>query len=132
MVDKKIDLKIGEPLSMTRINDVSKNISDLGVFSNVSAAVQDPDGRSQYKYVLYDVDEANRYTFNLGLGLEIGQFGGTTNNLSQSGGAQGASPIISFDVNRLNFLGLGRRFHCRQGIRHLNSVKASTTSFLAY
>jgi outer membrane protein insertion porin family len=108
LIDKSIDLKEGEPLSLTRVNDISRKLSDLGVFANVGAAVQDPDGRSRYKYVLYDVDEANRYTFNVGLGLEVGQFGGTTNNLSQAGGAKGISPIVSFDVNRVNFLGLGQ------------------------
>ncbi len=108
LIAKDIDLKEGEPLSMTRVNDISRKLSNLGVFANVSAALQDPDGRSLYKYVLYDVDEANRYTFNLGLGLEVGQFGGTTTNLSQSGGTKGVSPIVSFDVNRLNFLGLGQ------------------------
>jgi outer membrane protein assembly complex protein YaeT len=108
LIDKSIDLKEDEPLSMTRVNDISRKLSDLGVFANVNAALQDPDGRNQYKTVLYDVDEANRYTFNVGLGLEVGQFGGTTNNLSQAGGAKGASPIVSFDVNRVNFLGLGQ------------------------
>ena len=108
LIEKSIDLKDGEPLSMTKVNDVSRKLSDLGVFSNVNAALQDPDGRNQYKYVLYDLQEANRYTFNVGLGLEVGQFGGTTSNLSQAGGSKGISPIVSFDVNRLNFLGLGQ------------------------
>lgn len=107
LVDKAIDLKDGEPLSMTRVNDIARRLSDLGVFANVGTALQDADGRSRYKYVLYDLDEANRYTFNIGLGLEVGQFGGTTNNLSQAAGAKGVSPIVSFDVNRLNFLGRG-------------------------
>jgi len=107
LVDKTIDLQPGEPLSTTRINDISRKLSNLGVFANVGSALQDPDGRNRYKDVLYDFDEANRYTFNLGLGLEIGQFGGTTSNLSKAGGSQGASPIISFDVNRVNFLGRG-------------------------
>jgi outer membrane protein assembly factor BamA len=108
LVDKAIDLKPGEPLSMTRINDISRQLSDLGVFSNVTSALQDPDGRSRYKYVLYDLDEANRYTFNVGFGLEVGNFGGTTTSLSQAGGAKGASPIVSFDLSRINFLGSGQ------------------------
>lgn len=108
LVDKYIDVEAGEPLSMTRVNEVSRKLSDLGIFSNVEAALQDPDGRSTYKTVLYDLNEANRYTFNVGLGLEIGQFGGTTTNLSQAGGSKGASPIVSFDVNRINFLGRGQ------------------------
>jgi outer membrane protein insertion porin family len=108
LIDSIIDLKEDEPLSMTRVNDIARRLSDLSIFSNVNAALQNPDGRNLYKDVLYDLDEANRYTFNIGLGLEIGQFGGTTNNLSSAGGAKGASPIISFDVNRADFLGRGQ------------------------
>ena len=108
LVDRIIDLREGEPVSLTRINEISRRLSDLGIFANVGAALQDSEGRSSYKYVLYDFDEASRYSFNLGLGLEVGQFGGTTSNLSQAGGAKGASPIISFDVNRVNFLGRGQ------------------------
>ena len=108
LISKDIDLKEDEPLSMTRINDITRRLSSLGVFASVSSAIQDPDGRSRYKDVIYDFDEANAYTFNIGLGMEVGQFGGTTTNLSQSGGSKGISPIISFDVNRINFLGRGQ------------------------
>ena len=108
LVKSFIDVEDGEPVSLTKVNDVSKKLSGLGVFANVNSALQDPDGSNRYKYVLYDFDEAARYTFNVGFGLEVGQFGGTTNNLSESGGAKGVSPIVSFDVNRLNFLGIGQ------------------------
>ncbi len=108
LISKDIDLKEDEPLSVTRINDINRRLSSLGVFASVNSAIQDPDGRSRYKDVIYDFDEANAYTFNIGLGMEVGQFGGTTTSLSQSGGAKGASPIVSFDVSRLNFLGRGQ------------------------
>ncbi|MBV9404707.1 MAG: BamA/TamA family outer membrane protein, partial [Acidobacteriaceae bacterium] len=108
LVEKRITLQEGEPLSMTKVNDIARELSDLGIFANVNTALQDPGGTNQYKYVLYDFDEAARYTFNIGLGLEVGQFGGTTNNLAQAGGAKGTSPIVSFDVSRLNFLGRGQ------------------------
>jgi outer membrane protein assembly complex protein YaeT len=108
LVKSFIDVEDGEPVSLSKVNDVSKKLSGLGVFANVNSALQDPDGSNRYKYVLYDFDEAARYTFNAGFGLEVGQFGGTTNNLSQAGGAKGVSPIVSFDVSRLNFLGIGQ------------------------
>ena len=108
LVDKDIDLAPGEPLSLTRINEISRKLSNLGVFADVQSAVQDSDGRTIYKDVLYDLDEANRYQFNIGLGLEVGQFGGTTNNLSQAGGSKGASPIVSFDVSRIDLFGRGQ------------------------
>ncbi len=107
LVQNRIDLNEGDPLDMTKINNISRRLSNLGIFANVNAGIQDPDGTNNYKNVLYDLDEAGRYTFNVGLGLEVGQFGGTTNSLSSAGGAKGASPIISFNVNRLNFRGIG-------------------------
>ncbi|MFL6416913.1 MAG: BamA/TamA family outer membrane protein, partial [Bryobacteraceae bacterium] len=42
------------------------------------------------------------------LGLQVGRFGGTTNNLSNAGGSNGVSPIVAFDVSRVNFLGRGQ------------------------
>ena len=125
LVAADIDLKDGEPLSLTHINDISRRLSNLGIFSNVNAAVQNPDGRSQYKYVLYDLDEANRYTFNVGLGLEVGQFGGTTNNLGQAGGAKGISPIVSFDINRINFLGRGQTLSLQTKYSQVRAARES-------
>jgi len=107
LVQRRIGLKEGDPLDMTRINNISRRLSNLGVFANVNTAVQDPNGTNAYKDVLYDFDEAARYTFNVGLGLEVGQFGATTNNLNAAGGIRGAAPIFSFNVNRLNFRGVG-------------------------
>ncbi len=108
LVNGLLNLQEGEPISMTKINDISRQLSDLGVFASINTGLQQSEGTSRYKYVLYDFDEAARYTFNVGFGLEVGQFGGTTNNVAQSGGAKGASPIVSFNVNRLNFLGRGQ------------------------
>ena len=103
-----LNLREGEPVSMTKINDISRQLSDLGVFASINTALQQSGGSARYKTVLYDFDEAARYTFNVGFGLEAGQLGGTTSNVSQAGGAKGVSPLVSFGVSRLNFLGLGQ------------------------
>ena len=108
LVQKIITLKDGEPVSMSKINDISRKLTDLGIFATVNSGIQDAGGSNAYKYVLYDFDEAARYTFNVGFGLEIGQFGQKTSTLSNAGGAKGASPIVSLDVSRLNFLGIGQ------------------------
>jgi outer membrane protein insertion porin family len=107
LIERRIDIRAGDPVSLVKINEISRQLTDLGIFSNVNTGIQDPQGTNAYKYVLYDVDEAARYTFHVGLGLEIGQFGGTTRNLAQAGGAKGLSPIFAGDVNRINFLGRG-------------------------
>jgi outer membrane protein insertion porin family len=108
LVQKTINLREGEPISLSKIGDISRELTNLGVFAGVNTGLQDPAGSTRYKNVLFDLDEAAPYTFNVGFGLEVGQFGGTTNSLSQAGGAKGVSPIVSFDVNRLNFLGRGQ------------------------
>ncbi len=108
LVQKRIDIQEGEPVSMVKVNDIARRLTDLGIFANINTALQDRDGTNLYKYVLYDFDEAARYTFNVGLGLEVGQFGGTTTNVANAGGAKGVSPIVSFNVNRLNFMGRGQ------------------------
>ncbi len=108
LVQKRIDLKSGEPISMVKVNGIARNLNDLGIFANVNSAIQDPDGTNLYKTVLYDFDEAARYSFNVGFGLQVGRFGGTTNSLSNAGGSNGVSPIVAFDVSRVNFMGRGQ------------------------
>lgn len=108
LVQRRLNIQPGEPISLTKINDIARQMSDLGVFANVGTAIQDADGTTLYKNVLYDFDEAARYSFNVGFGLQFGTFGGTTANLASSGGASGISPIIGFDVSRQNFLGRGQ------------------------
>jgi outer membrane protein insertion porin family len=108
LVQKRISFEEGEPISMLKMNSVAQNLTSLGIFANVNTGIQDPNGENRYKNILYDFDEAARYSFNLGFGLEVGQFGQTTNILSNAGGAKGVSPIVSFDVNRLNFRGIGQ------------------------
>ncbi len=108
LVQKRIDIQEGDPISTVKINEIARGLNDLGMFASVNTAIKNAEGNTQYKDVLYDFDEAARYSFNVGFGLFVGQFGGTTTNLSNSGGAKGVSPIAVFEVNRQNFLGRGQ------------------------
>lgn len=126
LVEKKITLNDGDPVSMTKINEISRQLADFGIFSNVNSALQDADGSNLYKYVLYDFEEAARYSFKVGAGLEIGQFGATTNVLSNAGGSPGTSPIVSFDVSRLNFGGIGQTLSAQLRYSRLEQREALT------
>jgi outer membrane protein insertion porin family len=108
LVKRFIKVKPDEPISLTKINEDARQLTSLGMFASVNTALQNPDGSTRYKDVLYDFDEAARYTYSVGLGMIIGQFGGTTTNLSESGGAKGASPLVSFNVSRINLFGIGQ------------------------
>ena len=108
LVSRKVDMHDGEPLSQAKISEIARQLSELGVFAKINTAVQDIDGTNQYKYVLYDFDEAARYTFDFGIGAEIAQFGQPSGGLQNPAGKSGFSPRFQLDVNRLNFLGIGQ------------------------
>jgi outer membrane protein insertion porin family len=108
VVNRIITIKPGDPLSLTEQTNIQKDLSDLDIFANVEPAIQNPDGNTDHKYVLYHFDEANRYTFSMGFGLQLARFGTpSSTSLSAPGGSTGVSPEGSLTVSRLNFLGLG-------------------------
>ncbi len=76
LIDRNLTLNPGDPLSPTEITDTQRRLYDLGVFSRVDAAIQDPDGDTDSKYVLYDLEEARRYSVAVGFGAEFGRIGG--------------------------------------------------------
>ncbi len=128
IVEKQLALKPGDPLSPVAVTAGQRRLYELGIFAKVDSAIQNPDGATNYKRVLYDFEEANRYLLNFGFGAEIAQFGGTTNNLSSPGGTTGFSPRVSFDGSRLNFLGVGHTVSLRTSYSNLE--KRATIEYL--
>lgn len=107
LVMDRISVRSGDPLSLSDINASQRRLYDLGIFSRVDAAVQNPDGEEPTKYVLFSLAEAGRYSMNVGVGAEIGRIGGGTTSLDSPAGTTGFSPRFLFGISRLNFLGLG-------------------------
>ena len=103
VVEREIQVHEGDALSQQDLLDTQTKLYDLGIFSQVDAAVQNPDGADPQKNVLVQVQEAKRYTFTYGFGIEFqtGQPAGTT----APQGTTGASPRVAFDVTRLNIGG---------------------------
>src|SRR5262249_33209362 len=94
------------PVAQTAIQ---RAFYDMGIFARVDTAIQNPDGDTQHKYVLYDFDEARRYDLKVGVGAQIAQLGQPSSfSLGNPGGTTGFSPEVSADLSRLNFLGLGQ------------------------
>ena len=108
LVEKRISLKPGDPVSQVKMTESQRRLYDLGIFARVQTAFQNPAGEEPAKYALYDMDEASRYSLTFGVGAEIARIGGGTTDLSNPAGAAGFSPRVTFGVSRLNFLGLGQ------------------------
>ena len=104
VINRELQMKTGDPLSQSSLLDAQQRLYNLGIFSQVDTAVQNPEGVEPSKNVLVQLREAKRYTFNYGGGFEF-QTGQPTNGSNQPLGSAGVSPLVSFDVSRLNFLG---------------------------
>jgi outer membrane protein insertion porin family len=102
IVQREIQVTPNEPLSQQDLLETQSKLYDLGIFSQVDTAVQNPDGSDPQKNVLVQVQEAKRYTFTYdgGLEFETGLPTGTA-----PAGETGVSPRVGFDVSRLNIGG---------------------------
>ena len=107
LVAKRISLAPGDPISQSRIAQSQQRLYDLGIFSKVQTALQNPEGKEERKYVLFHLDEARKYSLNFGIGAELARIGGGTTTFDSPAGATGFSPRVSVGVSRINFLGLG-------------------------
>jgi outer membrane protein insertion porin family len=103
----RITLEPDGPLSQARIGESQQKLYDLGIFSKVQTAIQNPDGDEDSKNVLFHLDEASRYSFNVGFGAALARIGGGVTTFDAPAGKTAFTPRISLGVSRLNFLGLG-------------------------
>jgi outer membrane protein insertion porin family len=113
LVNRNLTLNPGDPLSPTEVTETQRRLYNLGVFSRVDAAIQDPDGDTDTKYVLYQMDEARRYSMAVGVGAQVGRIGGCNDCLEAPAGATGFEPRLSFDLTRGNLWGLAHSLSLR-------------------
>jgi len=99
---RELEVHGGDALSQRDILETQRRLYDVGVFNKVDTAVQNPEGQAREKNLLINMEEAKRYTFTYGFGLEVDTgTGGST----KPQGRTGVSPRVSFDVTRINFRG---------------------------
>ena len=70
---REVQVQPGAPLSQQEILESQRRLYDLGLFKQVDTAIQNPDGDTQDKYVLYDMEEARKYSITTGFGAEFGR-----------------------------------------------------------
>jgi len=107
VVKPNVMMEAGDPLSWTQMGIMQRRLYELGVFDKVDMAIQNPDGDTDRKYVLYHLDEGHRYQMAVGIGAEVARIGGSQTSLSNAAGQTGFAPRASFEISRLNMFGLG-------------------------
>jgi outer membrane protein assembly complex protein YaeT len=105
VVTRELEVQSGAPLSQLDMLESQRRLYDLGIFNQVDTAVQNPNGVESQKDVLVRVQEAKRYTFNYGVGLEFQTGQPSAVGTNQALGQTGVGGRVSLDVTRLNFRG---------------------------
>ncbi len=125
----RIQLKAGEPLSLSAQTNTQRSLYDLGIFARVNTAVQNPGGDEDRKTVLFDVEEARHYSLNLGFGAQISRIGGGVTTLDNPAGTTGFSPRVALGITRLNLFGLGQTLGVQTAVSTIRQ-RASITYFI--
>ncbi len=103
VVDRQIRMHEGDPLSQAEMVDSQRRLYNLGIFNQVDMAVQNPEGVEPKKNVLFNLDEAPRWTFRYGGGIEFAT--GNTPQINNPQGGSGVSPNGVLEITRLNMFG---------------------------
>ena len=92
LVESRLRLTAGDPISQSQMLDTQRRLYDLGIFARVDMALQNPDGAEASKYVLYQVEEARKYSITFGAGAQIARIGGGITSFDSPAGGTGFSP----------------------------------------
>jgi outer membrane protein assembly complex protein YaeT len=129
LVYDRLELRSGEPLSLSKETDSQRRLYDLGIFARVNTAIQNPAGDEDQKNVLYDMDEARHYSLNVGVGAQIARIGGGVTSLDNPAGRAGFAPRIAVGVTRINLFGLGQTLGLQTAASTIDQ-RASITYFI--
>ena len=121
IIAREVIIKPEGPLRESDVVDTQRRLYNLGVFSRVQIASQNPNGADPLKAVVVDTEEGRRYTLGYGFGFEVQTLAGGSTN--PNGTTIGASPRGIFEIARSNMFGRAQTLSFR--------VRASTLQYRA-
>ncbi len=112
-VERAVAIHAGDPLNQTALTDTERNLYGFGLFNDVNAVVENPNGAQTDKTVLLQMEEARRWSLTYGFGFEAqtGQpvkncQGALASGISCSPyGKTGVSPRVLADITRSGLFG---------------------------
>ncbi len=116
IIRKQVQIHPGGPLRERDVADTQRRLYNLGVFTRVQIAPQNPDGADPNKVIVVDATEGQRYTIGYGFGFEVQQIGASCNSTTTSNNNVittcnpnateiAASPRGIFEISRANMFG---------------------------
>jgi outer membrane protein insertion porin family len=135
VIERQVQIHAGGPLREGDVVETQRRLYNLGVFTRVQIAPQNPDGTDPNKVVVVDAQEGHRYTIGYGFGFEVQEIGAscgssttTSNNATittcnPSATEIAASPRGIFEIARANMFGRAQTLSFK--------VRASTLEYRA-
>ena len=123
IIRRELAIHPGEPLRQGESLETQRRLYDLGTFSSVQIAAEDPQAPETAKTVLVHVEEARRWTVGYGGGIDVGRLAG-----NQPQGQLRASPRLSLELTRLNVAGRTQTLTLRGRVSTLD--KGGAVSYL--
>ncbi len=103
VIVREVQLHPGGPFSESAVVETQRRLYNLGIFSRVALAPQNPDGSGTTKTIDLLVDEARRYTIGYGLGFEAQRLG--TASSGPVAEPLYFSPRLTSEFTKLNLTG---------------------------
>jgi len=103
IIARQVAIAPGGPVREGDVATTQRQLYNLGVFTRVQIAPQNPDGSDPEKTMVVEVQEGQRYTIGYGFGFEVQRIAGGTSN--PNGSSIGASPRGIFEIARENMFG---------------------------
>jgi outer membrane protein insertion porin family len=111
IIARQVQVKPEGPLREGDVVDTQRRLYNLGVFTRVQIAPQNPDGTDPNKVVVVDAQEGHRYTIGYGFGFEVQRIeascntSSTTTTCDPNATKIGSSPRVIFEIARSNMFG---------------------------
>jgi outer membrane protein insertion porin family len=103
VIAREVKIKQGQPLREGDVIETQRRLYNLGIFTRVTLAPQNPTGTDPDKAVDVIVEEAKRYTIAYGGGIEVQRLGGSGPDSSSFEFA----PLVTFEISKANLTGRG-------------------------
>ena len=103
VIVREVQLHPGGPFSESAVVETQRRLYNLGIFSRVAIAPQNPEGSGTSKTIDLLVDEARRYTIGYGLGFEAQRLG--TASSGPVAEPLYFSPRVTIEFTKLNLTG---------------------------
>ncbi|MGC1200549.1 MAG: POTRA domain-containing protein [Candidatus Acidiferrales bacterium] len=109
IIRRQVQIEPHGPLREGDVVETQRRLYNLGVFTRVQIAPQNPDGTDPLKTVVVDTTEGGRYTIGYGVGFEVQRIGASCSANSTTCDPNAteiaASPRGIFEIARSNMFG---------------------------